>query len=195
MAHKVTVNVNNTNLPNGFYYQAGQSAVLSDEEFAQLNPLSYTPTNLGTLATALVAGTVVAEVSLGSLSVNVNPGEQFTLTDSGHTQTFTVSYAVTATASSVNIPVEPANPTYSFTTAATAGLVTPLTDNGVVGVGGDQVTTQGSTVAAPAALTSAQVTAAPTEAEFNALQADVAALWTTVNNLVTNLSGQGKALA
>lgn len=91
-------------------------------------------------------------------------------------------------------------------------------DNGVVEGVEDQVVTQGANVAAPsaltttapAALTSAALTGgeSPTEAEHNALQADVAALRgkvaslvtdltalrTTVAALETALSGSGKAL-
>jgi hypothetical protein len=91
-------------------------------------------------------------------------------------------------------------------------------DNGVVEGVEDQVVTQGANVAAPsaltatapAALTSAAITGgeSPTEAEHNALRADVVALRTTVAALVTDitalrttvasletaLSGSGKAL-
>ncbi|HEY1791555.1 MAG TPA: hypothetical protein VGG34_01440 [Opitutaceae bacterium] len=47
-------------------------------------------------------------------------------------------------------------------------------------------------VAAPAALTSAQIGAAPTEANFNALQADVAALLATVAALRAALATNGQ---
>lgn len=52
---------------------------------------------------------------------------------------------------------------------------------------------QASVVAAPAALTSAALTGgeSPTEAEHNALQADVAALRTTVANVITELKSAG----
>ena len=48
---------------------------------------------------------------------------------------------------------------------------------------------EGATVAAPAALTSAQISGGedPTQAEHNALQADVAALRATVAALITSL--------
>jgi hypothetical protein len=59
-----------------------------------------------------------------------------------------------------------------------------LTDLGQQGVAGQQVTTQGAHVA----LTSSQIAAAPTQANYNALQADVAAI-------VASLSGAGKAMA
>lgn len=133
MAHKVTVNVNNTNLPNGFYYQAGTSLVLTDEEFAKINP---------SLFTVQVAGNGINGVNTGSSAY-------------------------------------------------------PLTDNGVTGVAGQQVTTQGAAVAAPAALTSSQSATgvSPTQAQYNALQADVAALRTTVANLITSLSVSGGPLA
>lgn len=92
-------------------------------------------------------------------------------------------------------------------------------DNGIVAGVEDQVITQGAAVAAaaaitttaPAALTSAALTGgeSPTEAEHNALQADVAALRGKIASLVTDitnlrttvvaldtaLSGSGKALA
>lgn len=42
MGHKVTVVRNNTELPNGLQYQAGQSAVLSDEEYAQISGTVFT---------------------------------------------------------------------------------------------------------------------------------------------------------
>jgi hypothetical protein len=44
MGHKVTVNSTNKNvtLPNGFTYAAGQTVVLSDDQFARLNPASLT---------------------------------------------------------------------------------------------------------------------------------------------------------
>jgi hypothetical protein len=57
------------------------------------------------------------------------------------------------------------------------------TDMGVVGMAGEAVTTQGPAVT----LTSTQIAGAPTQAQYNALQADVAALNTA-------LSGPGKAL-
>ena len=49
------------------------------------------------------------------------------------------------------------------------------------------------TVAAPAAMTQAAITGgeSPTEAEFNALRADVAALRGTVATLITNLKAAG----
>lgn len=60
----------------------------------------------------------------------------------------------------------------------------------------DEVTTQGATVAAPAALTSAAAAGStPTKAEFDALRADVVALRTTVASLRTALVGVGKPLA
>lgn len=56
---------------------------------------------------------------------------------------------------------------------------------------------QGAAVADAAALTSAQISGgeSPTEAEFNALQADVAALRTKLNALLGSLRGAGKPLA
>lgn len=52
---------------------------------------------------------------------------------------------------------------------------------------------QASAVAAPAALTSAQLTGgeSPTEAEHNALQADVDALRTTLDDVITELKASG----
>ncbi len=69
------------------------------------------------------------------------------------------------------------------------GLAT-LDDDGRIP--GDQ-TTQAATVAAPAAMTSAAITGgeSPTEAEHNALRADVVALRTTVANLLTELKAAG----
>lgn len=61
----------------------------------------------------------------------------------------------------------------------------------------DAVYTQAAVVAAPSALTSAAITGgeAPTEAEHNAVQADVAALRTTVAALLVALKGAGKPMA
>lgn len=72
-----------------------------------------------------------------------------------------------------------------------------LTDGGATADDGDSVYTQGAAVAAAAALTSAQITGgeSPTEAEYNALQADVAALRTKVNALIAALTGAGKPLS
>jgi hypothetical protein len=53
---------------------------------------------------------------------------------------------------------------------AFAGGTPTLTDLGVVGLAGDSVTTQ----AAHVAITSTQAAAAPTQAQYNALQTDVA---------------------
>jgi hypothetical protein len=125
MAHKVTVasvptGTVGVKLPNGQTYIVGQSAVLTDEQFALLNPLSLTD------------GT--------------------------------------------------------------------LTDNGVTGPSGDQVTTQGVVVTAPAALTSSQVVSGTVTlpnlaVAYNALQVDVAALRTTLAALITSLTVAGGALA
>lgn len=66
-----------------------------------------------------------------------------------------------------------------------------------LGSSGDAVYVQAAVVAAPAALTSAAITGgeSPTEAEHNALQADVAALRTTVAAILTSLKGSGKPMA
>lgn len=154
MSRKVTVNFNDVQLPNGFYYNAGNAVVLADEQYALLNPACFTQT---------IAGNGINGVAVNSSA-------------------------------------------------------TLLTDNGVQGPSGLQVTTQGAAVtltsAAPSALTSSQnstTTAsdlATSEAlanalktAYNALQVDVAALRTVVGQLVvdvaalnTNLSGAGKAL-
>ena len=52
---------------------------------------------------------------------------------------------------------------------------------------------QAAVVAAPAALTSAAITGgeSPTEAEYNALQADVAALRTKLASVITELKNAG----
>lgn len=80
---------------------------------------------------------------------------------------------------------------------AFAGGSPPLTDLGLVADADDDVSAQAANVAAlgaltataPAALTSAQISGgeAPTEAEYNALQADVAAVRTTLAAAVTDL--------
>lgn len=61
----------------------------------------------------------------------------------------------------------------------------------------DAVYTQAAVVAAPSALTSAAITGgeSPTEAEHNAVRADVAALHTTVAALLVALKGAGKPMA
>lgn len=59
-----------------------------------------------------------------------------------------------------------------------------LTDLGQQGVAGQQVNTQGTHVT----LTSTQIAGAPTQANYNALQADVAAI-------IASISGAGKAMA
>ena len=60
---------------------------------------------------------------------------------------------------------------------------------------GDMVNTQAAFVAPAAALGSAQVSAAPTQANFNALQTDVSALQSKVNALLTALQGANKPMA
>jgi hypothetical protein len=72
-----------------------------------------------------------------------------------------------------------------------------LDDLGDVGHDGDHVTTQAAMVAAPAALTSVAITGgeSPTEAEHNALLVDLAALRTTVANLLVALKGSGKPMS
>jgi hypothetical protein len=67
---------------------------------------------------------------------------------------------------------------------AFAGGTPTLTDLGVVGLAGDSVTTQGAHVTA----TSAQIGSAPTQANYNALQTDVAAI-------LASLSGANKAMS
>lgn len=79
--------------------------------------------------------------------------------------------------------------------AATSLDGSPLIDNGPVAATGDEVVDQAASVAAPAALTSAQIGAAPTQANFNALQADVAALRTTLAAALTALKGAGRPMA
>lgn len=69
-----------------------------------------------------------------------------------------------------------------------------LVDNGPVGDASDAVVAQAAAVAAPPALTSAQAAAAPTQAQFNALQTDVANLRTTVANTLAALKGAGKPM-
>ncbi len=61
----------------------------------------------------------------------------------------------------------------------------------------DAVYTQAAVVAAPAALTAVAATGEepPTEAEYNALLADVTALRTTVAAALVALKGTGKAMA
>ncbi len=86
----------------------------------------------------------------------------------------------------------------SLTNAGAFGGGSPtLTDGGAAANPGDNVYTQGATVAAPTALTSAAASGgeAPTEAEYNALRTDVSNLRTTVANLLTALKGAGKPLA
>lgn len=72
---------------------------------------------------------------------------------------------------------------------------TYLVDLGNQADGADSVVTQAADVADPAALTSAQVGAAPTQAQFNALQTDVANLRATVLALTTNFRGSGRPMA
>lgn len=62
-----------------------------------------------------------------------------------------------------------------------------------LGVTTGAVSAQANAVAAPAAMTSAAATGgdAPTEAEYNALRADVVALRTTVANILTELKTAG----
>lgn len=73
---------------------------------------------------------------------------------------------------------------------------TILTDNGSVADDTDGVTVQGDAVSAPAAVTAADAAGeTPTDDEFNAAVADIVALHATVDDLVTNLTGEGKALA
>lgn len=92
--------------------------------------------------------------------------------------------------------------------AAFAGGSPVLTDLGQVGPSGDAVLTQATFVAAAAALTSVQnATAAASDlataialanalkANYNALQADVAALRTTLVAEMAALQGVGKAQA
>lgn len=171
MSHKVTVNFNDVELPNGFYYNATNAVVLTDDQFALINPAAFVTT---------IAGNGINGV-------------------------------------------------------ATNSSATLLTDNGVQGPSGLQVTTQGAAVTltsvAPSALTSSQsatssvATTSPTnsspygyassaqaaaiitlanalQVSYNALQVDVAALKVVIAELVvdvaalnTNLSGSGKALA
>lgn len=70
-----------------------------------------------------------------------------------------------------------------------------LTDLGAVANPGDNVYTQTTAPAAPAALTSAVAAGTtPTKAEYDALRADVLALSTVVTNLVNALKGAGKPL-
>lgn len=72
---------------------------------------------------------------------------------------------------------------------------TYLVDLGNLPDGADAVVTQAADVADPAVLTSAQVGAAPTQAQFNALQTDVANLRATVLALTTNFRGSGRPMA
>jgi hypothetical protein len=61
---------------------------------------------------------------------------------------------------------------------------------------GDGVTTQAPSVPAPPETTSAKAAgAAPTKAEFDAVVADVAALRSALNALVSALKGPGKPMA
>lgn len=70
-----------------------------------------------------------------------------------------------------------------------------LTDLGAVANPGDNVYTQTTAPAAPAALTApADLGAAYSQANVNALRADVLALSTVVTNLVNALKGTGKPL-
>lgn len=46
MGHKVTVNHNQSELPNGLQYQTGQSVVLSDEDFSKISSTAFTSGDL-----------------------------------------------------------------------------------------------------------------------------------------------------
>ena len=84
-----------------------------------------------------------------------------------------------------------------FAELTSAGRFTDgtLTDNGAVADDGDDVSVQGTAVAAPAALTAAAAAGAtPTKAEFDALLADVTALRGKVGELITALTGPDKPL-
>jgi hypothetical protein len=70
-----------------------------------------------------------------------------------------------------------------------------ITDAGPATGDPDQVQIQGVDVPNLSALTSAQVGAAPTQANFNALQVDVAADHAALQALLTSLRGVGKPMA
>lgn len=66
-----------------------------------------------------------------------------------------------------------------------------LQDMGETSAGSVVVTTQAAYVAQVGALTSTQIAAAPTQANYNALQTDVATLRSAVNSLLTALQVTG----
>ena len=71
-----------------------------------------------------------------------------------------------------------------------------VTDLGPVGDTGGAVVAQAANVAAAAALTAVAAAGAnPTKAEFDALLADVTALRTKLNAVLTALTGEGKPMA
>jgi len=83
-----------------------------------------------------------------------------------------------------------------FSKIAATALGDEVLDLGAVDAD-DFVSVQAAHVAAAVALTSAPITGgeSPTEAEYNALQADVAALRTKLNAVLTALTGAGKPMA
>lgn len=89
--------------------------------------------SLGTLTTALVAGTPVTALAVSALSVAVPAGALVTVTSGSNTQTFEVTTAAAASATSLTVTSE--TPNFSYPTASTVTDATASVALGTVTVG------------------------------------------------------------
>jgi hypothetical protein len=167
MARSITIiaGQNNVELPNGLAYSAenpsgganGPTVYLSDDEGAQLNPAAagVVYVDNGPLVGPVRSVTLIA----GSENVQLPNGMYYDATNPAGGANGPTVYLDAAEGSALG-----------------NGFTEVLVDNGWLPV--YAVTTQApaNALGPVPALTSAQIAAAPTEAEFNALQADVAAL-------------------
>ena len=75
MPHKVLVNVDGVDLPNGLTYTTGQSVVLTDPQFAQLGPAVFTDgtlTDQGAQGGGAVSAQAADVANVGALTSSQN---------------------------------------------------------------------------------------------------------------------------
>lgn len=178
MAYQVATLVNSVELGSNFVQTAGTVVTINDHDYQAMGANAFASSTTLSASTSASATSITTAVSIPSgTKVYIDTGAGFeTATTSAVSgsgpYTLTVPALKNAHASGVKV---------AFGTGDLVLL-------GQVANTGDSVYVQAAHVTAAAALTSAQVSAAPTQANFNALQNDVAALQTKLNALISALS-------